>query len=76
MSNDRTTTELTEQLASLVCPVWASQWELICHLAFPSYFLYNTKFQQADCSACYLLLHAGSLLALFFDPEDEGDIFL
>jgi hypothetical protein len=24
---------------------------------------------------CYLL-HAGFLLVLFFDPEDEGDMFL
>jgi hypothetical protein len=26
-------------------------------------------------SACYLL-HPGLLLGLFFDPEDEGDMFL
>jgi hypothetical protein len=26
-------------------------------------------------SACYLL-HAGFLFGLFFDPEDEGDMFL
>jgi hypothetical protein len=25
-------------------------------------------------SACYLL-HAGFLLGLYFDPEDEGDMF-
>jgi hypothetical protein len=27
------------------------------------------------CSACYLL-HADFLLILFFDPKDEGDMFL
>jgi hypothetical protein len=30
---------------------------------------------QSLCSACYLL-HAGFLLGLFFDPEDEGNMFL
>jgi hypothetical protein len=29
----------------------------------------------ADCSAFHLL-HAGSFLSLFFDPEDGGDMFL
>jgi hypothetical protein len=38
-------------------------------------FLYKLKFQQADCSA-YYLLHTGFLLFLFFDPEDGGDMFL
>jgi hypothetical protein len=28
-----------------------------------------------DCSACYLL-HAGFLLGLLFDLEDEGDMLL
>jgi hypothetical protein len=27
------------------------------------------------CPACYLL-HAGFLLSLFFDPEDDGDMLL
>jgi hypothetical protein len=31
----------------------ASQWELTC-CPFPSYFIYNPKFQQADCSVSHL----------------------
>jgi hypothetical protein len=49
------------------------QTELICCPAFPFYFPYKPKFRQADCSGCYLL-HAGFLLSLFFDPEDEGNM--
>jgi hypothetical protein len=65
--------------------VWKSQWELAVHfvlrvsqrkltccLAFPSRFLYNPKFRQADCSS--YLLQAGFLICLFFDPEDGSDV--
>jgi hypothetical protein len=35
----------------------------------------NYTFHVASTTACYLL-HAGSLLGIFFDPEDGDNIFL
>jgi hypothetical protein len=40
-----------------------------CHLGHNALKSTETSF------ACYLP-HAGLLLGLFFDPEDEGDIFV
>jgi hypothetical protein len=42
---------------------------------FASIFGVEEKIKQETSSACYLF-HAGSLLDLFFDPEDGGDMFL
>jgi hypothetical protein len=36
--------------------LWASQQETIFYLAFPSCFLHNPTFQQADWSACYCFM--------------------
>jgi hypothetical protein len=43
----------------------ASRWELTRCLPFPSCFLYNPKFRQADCAACHLLSR-GLLSCLIF----------
>jgi hypothetical protein len=42
--------------------------------AFTSCFLYNPKFQHADCFVCHLL-HAEFLLGSFFDHEDGSNMF-
>jgi hypothetical protein len=50
-------------------------WKLIGRLTKSLLFLYNPKFSQAKWLAC-CLLHAGFLLRLLFNPQDEGNMFL
>jgi hypothetical protein len=47
----------------------ASQWEVTCSLLFLSY----VGKPIALFATCF---HAGYLFALFFDPEDGGDMFI